>query len=246
MTARRRGLLVPVAFVLVGLAVLLSLGTWQVERKAWKEMLIATLDQRVSAEPVELPPPVTWRTLSPESDEFRRVRLRVDFGGDDALVYTSGSGLRDDVKSPGYFVFALGRLPDGGRVVVNRGYAKDRAYPVRTGTQELVGALRWPEASPWFVTDHDAAADTWYVRDHRLMARVRGWGEVAPFYVEQEAPVPPGGVPHPAPLRVNLPNHHLQYALTWYGLALVLVAVFAAWLVHRRSQPDTREGSGTP
>ena len=55
----------------------------------------------------------------------------------------------------------------------------------------------------WFVADHDASADVWFVRDHRAMARVRGWGEVAPFYIEQEAPVPPGGVPHPARLRSN-------------------------------------------
>ena len=76
------------------------------------------------------------------------------------------------------------------------------------------------------------------------MARQRGWENVAPFYIEQESPVPPGGVPHPAPLRVNLPNHHLQYALTWYGLALVLVAVFAAWLLHRRRGETAAKGEG--
>lgn len=240
MTPQRRGLLIPVAFVLGGLAVLLSLGTWQIERKAWKEALIANLTQRLAAAPAELPPPQAWRDLAPQDAEFLRVRLRVDFRSDDALVYTSGSALRNDVKSPGYFVFAAGQLPGGEHVVVNRGYVKDRTYPVRAGVQDIVGYLRWPEASSWFVADHDASADVWYVRDHRLMARIRGWGDVAPFYVEQEAPVPPGGVPHPAELRVNLPNHHLQYALTWYGLALVLVGVFAAWLVHRRQQPAVR------
>jgi cytochrome oxidase assembly protein ShyY1 len=240
----RRSLLVPAVFVLGSLAVLLALGTWQIERKAWKEVLIATLTQRLSAAPVELPPPAAWSKLTPENDEFRRVRLRADFGGGDALAYTSGSALRDDVKSPGYFVFAAGRLPGGQRVVVNRGYVKERTYPVRTGSDEVVGYLRWPERSSRFVADHDASADVWHVRDHRLMASRRGWGEVAPFYVEQESPVPPGGVPHPAPLRVNLPNHHLQYALTWYGLALCLVGVFAAWMVQRRRQTPTRNDAG--
>lgn len=244
MTARHRGLVVPVAFVLGGLAMLLSLGTWQVERKAWKETLIATLTQRLAAEPATLPPPHMWNGLKPETDEFRRVRLRVEFPDRDALVYTSGSALRDDVKSPGYFVFALGRLAGGEQVVVNRGYVKDAKYSADAGPQEIVGYLRWPEASPWFVADHDAAADVWHVRDHRLMARIRGWGAVAPFYVEQQAPVPPGGVPHPASLRVNLPNHHLQYALTWYGLALALVAIFAVWLVQRRVRAEPRQEPG--
>lgn len=240
MSASRRGLLIPLAFVLGGLAVLLSLGTWQLERLAWKEGLIAALTQRLAAAPVDLPTPAAWRDLKPDNDEFRRVRLRVEFRDRDALVYTSGSPLRDDVKSPGYFAFAVGRLPGGEQVVINRGYVKDRNYPASTGAgpQDIVGYLRWPEPSPWFVADYDASADTWYVRDHRLMAKLRGWGDIAPFYIEQEAPVPPGGAPHPATLRVSLPNHHLQYALTWYGLALVLVAVFAVWLTQRRARPE--------
>jgi cytochrome oxidase assembly protein ShyY1 len=243
-TPGRRSLLIPAVFVLGSLAVLLALGTWQIERKAWKEALIAALTERLAAAPVELPPPAEWGRLTPENAEFRRVKLHADFGGGDALAYTSGSALRDDVKSPGYFVFAAGRLPGGRSVVVNRGYVKERTYPVRTGPEEIVGYLRWPERSSWFVADHDASADVWHVRDHRLMASKRGWGEVAPFYVEQESPVPPGGAPHPAALRVTLPNHHLQYALTWYGLAAVLVAMFAVWMLHRRRQTSTRSDAG--
>ena len=227
----RRGLLLPSAFVLGALAVLLALGTWQIERKNWKEALIAAMDQRLAAEPAELPAPQAWLGLTQDGAEFRRVRVRVDFGGGDALVYTSGSPLRDDVKAPGYFVFSAGRLPGGERIVVNRGYVRDKTYPVQSGVQEIIGYLRWPEASPLFVTDYDASAGVFYVRDHRLMARQRGWGDVAPFYIEQEAPVPPGGVPHPANLRVNLPNNHLQYAITWYALALALIVIYI--LYHR-------------
>lgn len=238
----RRGMVIPAAAMLCGLAVLLALGTWQLERKAWKEALIATLTERAAAAPVALPPPETWGSLRPEKSEFLRVRLRADFRGEDALVYTSSSALRDDVKAPGYFVFDAARLPGGQHVVVNRGYTRDWQYPVRTGPGEIVGYLRWPEPSPWFVTDRDASADIWYVRDHRLMARVRNWGDVAPFYVEQEAPTPPGGVPHPAHLRPNLPNNHLQYALTWYGLAVVLIAVFVIWTAGRRRRPHSQNG----
>jgi cytochrome oxidase assembly protein ShyY1 len=100
--------------------------------------------------------------------------------------------------------------------------------------------LRWPEPRGLFVSEHTPRDDLWFVRDHRAMAAQYGWGEVAPFYIEQEAPVPPGGVPRPGALKVNLRNEHLNYALTWYGLAAVLVAVFAVWAVKRRR--EARQG----
>lgn len=231
----RRGLLVPGAFTLLGLIVLLGLGVWQIERKAWKEGLIEALTQRLAAEPVMVPPRDAWATLTPENAEFRRVRLRIAPAGEDALVYTSGSTLRDDVKSPGYFVFTPARLPDGGTVVINRGYVPNRSYARLEAAQEIVGSLRWPEAPSWFVTDRDSSG-TWYVRDPVAMARAQGWGEVAPFYVEQEAPVPAGGLPHPAKLNVSLRNDHLQYALTWFGLAAVFAVMFAIWAVRRRDE----------
>jgi cytochrome oxidase assembly protein ShyY1 len=233
----RGGLLVPAAFALAALAVLLGLGTWQIERKAWKEALIASLTQRLAATPVALPPPDEWARLTPANSEFIRVRLRGEFRNtDDALVYTGGSALRDDVKSPGYFVFAPVRLPDGRQVAVNRGYVPGRSYPRAAGVQDIVGAVRWPEPQSWFVSAHDAAGAIWHVRDQRLMAQVRNWGPVAPFYIEQEAPVPPGGLPHPSPLTVRLRNDHLQYAMTWYGLAAVLVVMCAIWAVRRRRE----------
>ena len=142
MSAARR-LLIPVAVTLCGLAVLLGLGTWQLERKGWKEGLIATLNERTAAAPVALPPPEQWGRLTADNSEFMRVRLRADFRSDDALVYTSGSALRDDVKSPGYFVFAAGRLPGGQHVIVNRGYVKERGYPRtnRAGGDRRLSAL---------------------------------------------------------------------------------------------------------
>jgi len=235
----RTGLLVRGAAALAGLVVLLGLGTWQIQRKAWKEALIATLTQRLNETPAALPPSAGWAGMTAQNSEFLRIRARVEFSdNDDALLYTSGSALRDDVKSPGYFVFALGRLPDGGKVVVDRGYVPDKSYPRRRGSQEIVGALRWPEGPPWFISAHDATGAVWYARNHRMMAEFKKWGAVAPFYIEQEAPVPPGGLPHPAALTVRLRNNHLQYALTWYGLAAVLVVVFAIWTVKSRSENE--------
>jgi surfeit locus 1 family protein len=232
---RRGGLLIPGALALVMLAVLLGLGTWQVERKAWKEALIATLDKRASDAAVALTPPDQWPGLTPDNSEFTRIRVRVEFPkARDALVFSGGAALRDDAKGTGYFVFAPATLPGGQRVVINRGFVPAKAYPAAVGPKDIVGALRFPESPSWFVADHDAAGDIWTVRDPAAMARLLGWGAVAPFYIEQEAPVPPGGLPHPAPLKPQLRNEHLQYAITWYGLAAVLVVMFAIWARRRR------------
>jgi cytochrome oxidase assembly protein ShyY1 len=238
MTAERgRGIVVPGIFAFVGLLVLLGLGTWQLERKAWKEALIDTLARRAAAAPVELPPPSEWAGMMPDNSEFTRVRVRAEFGkAGDALVFTSGSALRDDAKPGGYFVFSPARLPNGQQIVINRGFAPDRSYPAASGAQDIVGALRWPEQSSWFVSAHDAAGEVWTLRDPRAMAALKNWGLVAPFYIEQEMPVPPGGVPHPAPLKVQLRNDHLQYAITWFGLAAVWAAMFAIWVARRRRE----------
>jgi surfeit locus 1 family protein len=231
----RRGLLLPCVAALTGFAMLIGLGTWQINRKAWKEALIDTLNARAADAPIALPPPSEWFGMSADNSEFIRVRLRAEFrGGGDALVFSAGSALRDDAKAGGYFVFSPARLPDGRQIVVNRGFVPGRSYPAASGVQEIVGALRWPETPSSFVSAHDAAGEVWTVRDPQAMAALKGWGEVPPFYIEQEAPVPPGGLPHPSALTPHLRNEHLQYAITWYGLAAVLAVMFAVWLVHRR------------
>ena len=241
---------------LCALAVLLSLGTWQLERKAWKEGLIATLQARLSATPQPLPAASSWLSLARADHEFTRVRLNATFlPGDtqrEARVYTSGSALRDDIKSPGYFVFAPARLPDGTTVVINRGYvanphptAATPPMPLPPGPIDVIGVMRWPERPDIFNAAYNATDDLWFVRNSVSMATRSGWGEVAPFYIDMELPVPSGGVPLPASLRPNLPNQHLQYAVTWYGLALVLVGVFAAFVLGSRrsagpkSDPET-------
>ncbi|ARP98594.1 SURF1 family protein [Pseudorhodoplanes sinuspersici] len=227
-----RRLLIPGLFTLVGLAILISLGVWQLERKQWKEGLIASLDRQMKAPPVPLPPASQWLNLTQDNSEFRHVSLRAEFPADakPAYLYTGASALREDVKQPGYFVFAPARLPDGRVVVVNRGYVPmDRPQKIPAGPVDIVGFIRWPESPGWFVSDRDATGEVWFVRDPEMMATVRGWGSVAPFYIDQESPVPAGGLPRPGSLSVNLRNNHLGYAITWFGLAASLAAVFAAW-----------------
>jgi surfeit locus 1 family protein len=233
---------VPGLVALIGVAVLVGLGTWQIERKAWKEALIATLTERLALPPAPLPPPSGWSAMTPARDEFRRVTFVATFLHDrEAHVYAAGSALRSDVSGVGYWVFTPARLADGSLVMVDRGFVpQDRRDPKSrpqgevAGAVTIVGALRWPEEAGWFTPDPETAGNLWFRRDPAGMARAKKLAAVAPFYVAQEGPIPPGGLPKPGPLTVNLTNHHLQYALTWYGLAVVLIVVFMSVVISRR------------
>jgi surfeit locus 1 family protein len=234
----RRGIVVPAIFALAGIAVLIGLGVWQLDRKVWKENLIATLDARLSQAPQDLPPRTTWPRLTQAADEFKRVGFPAEFlPGEEALVYSAGSALRPDVTGPGYWVFAPARLAGGSIVIVDRGFIpldrKDAASraPAPNGAVDLVGIMRWPETRGMFTPADEPQNNVWYLRDPAAMATAHHWGVVAPFYVEQESPVPDGGLPKPGKLVVNLPDNHLQYAITWFGLALGLAGVFVTWTV---------------
>lgn len=236
----------PAATALAAFAVLVGLGLWQLERKVWKDALVDNLTRRIDAPPVDPPEPASWSMLNPDNSEFRRVRLDADFiDVADTYVYVAGSALRDDIKDPGYFVFRPARLPNGAMIVVNRGYVPlDHAGKSPPGRQQVTGYLRWPEPPSFFVSASNNAGDTWFVRDQRAMAAKRGWGEVAPFYVDQESPVPTAGLPRPASLKVRFRNDHLHYALTWFALAAVLAGIFGFWLAGRLRGP--RPGLDAP
>jgi len=254
-TKKRRswlGLLIP---AVLAFAVLVALGTWQIERKAWKEELIATLTERLAAPASALPAPSTWPSLDQASDEYRRVKFSATFDhGKESLVYGAASSFRPDVAGPGYWIFTPARLADGGFVIVNRGFvpqrrqdATSRAEGQIAGAVEIVGAMRWPEARHWFSPVDDPARNLWFVRDPLAIADAKGLNQrlrpVAPFYVEQESPIPPGGLPQPGKIAVSLANNHLQYAVTWYGLALVLVVVFVVWAFNSANEARREDAS---
>ena len=238
---RRAGVVGPGLAALIMLVGLLALGNWQLERKAWKEDLIDTLGQRLAGAPVDLPPPQSWAGLTQAADEFRRVRFAARLVPDEeALVFTSGSAFRPDVSGSGYWVFAPARLADGALIVVDRGFVPEgrqgratRAAGAVDGVIDMVGVMRWPEDSSWFMPAADPGHNLWFVRDPKAIAQAKNWGMVAPFFIELESPPPPGGLPLPGPLKVNLPDDHLQYAMTWFGLAAVLAVCFAFWLRSR-------------
>jgi surfeit locus 1 family protein len=238
-TARNRswqGLLLP---ALLAFAVLIALGIWQIERKAWKEALIAALTERVAAPPQALPAAKDWAKLERAVDEYRRVSFTASFdNAREALVFAAATAFRPDVTSPGDWVFTPARLTDGRVIVVNRGFVPDARRDPKSRPQgqitepiEITGALRWPDERHWFTPADDPAHNLWFARDPAGIAAAKDLDAkmVAPFYIEQEAPTPPGALPQPGKLVVALPDNHLQYALTWFGLAAVLAAVFGAW-----------------
>jgi surfeit locus 1 family protein len=152
--------------------------------------------------------------------------------GEQALVYTPGSALRPDVPRAGYWVMGPAK-GDRSTIVVNRGYvapeARGNVGAAPLGELEIVGALRWPEEGTYFTPRDEPANNIWYRRDPASIAAAKNWGTVAPFYIEQEAPQL-SGAPKAGALVVRLPNNHLQYAITWFGLAGALAAVYFVWL----------------
>jgi len=229
-------------FTGVMVALFVGLGIWQLQRRVEKHALIAALDERLAAQPVPLPPAAQWSTLTPDRDEFRRVSFTATYDARlDAMVYSSGSAIRSDISGPGTWAFLPARLPDGETVAVNAGFVpntmQDRAVQDRavarlvTGSPvAMTGYIRFPEATGMLTPDVEHAKRLWFARDHLAMAQTLGWNRGAPFYIDLETPVPPSGIPKPGPLQVQLRDEHMQYAITWFSLALAVVIAFGVWL----------------
>ena len=248
--ATRRGVAGFGIFSLAMVALCVGLGVWQLQRRVDKHALIAALTERLAAPPGALSQASQWSALTPERDEFRRVVFSATYQPrPDAMVYSSGSAVRDDVTGPGTWAFMPATLPTGEIVVINTGFVQntmqDRAQQDRAVTRLITGApvtlsgyLRFPESAGSLTPPENPAKRLWFTRDHLAMARTLGWGEggrpVAPFYIDLEAPVPESGIPKPGPLTVHLKDDHLQYAITWFGLAGAMVIAFGAWLRAQR------------
>jgi surfeit locus 1 family protein len=229
-------------FTLLMVAVFVGLGLWQLQRRTEKHALIVALSDRLAARPESLPAPSRWVTLTPASDEFRRVRFSATYAhAPDAMVYSSGSSVREDISGPGTWAFLPVRLGSGESVVINAGFVQntlqDRSFQDRAVAPlmknepvELTGYIRFPERAGYLTPAENIVKRLWFARDHFEMARRLGWGEVAPFYIDLEQPVPENGIPKPGPLAVHLKDDHLQYAITWFALAGAVLIAFAVWL----------------
>ena len=148
--------------------------------------------------------------------------------------------------------FDLARTGADGRIYVNRGFVPEANKDSQTrregqiaGEVEIIGQIRSAEQRGTFTGDNNPEANVWFLRDPQELLPASGaaagelerWQGPGPsglaFYVDQIAPTPPGGLPAPRPSRIELPNRHLEYALTWWGLAVTLIGVYAAFVIGR-------------
>ena len=242
--ARWRGLIAPGLASLVCLVILLGLGIWQLERKGEKEALIARIVERAKAEPPAAPP--DFGGWDPKADEFRRVRVTGTLLNDkETLVHGLAPGDSPGRALQGYYVITPLRRADGSVILMNRGFVptelkqpRDRAEREITRETTITGILRSSEPRTLFVPAPDPAKGEWFNRDIAGIAAANSLGDVAPYMIEADATPNPGGWPRGGQLRVDLPNNHLQYAFTWFGIAACLVGVFGAFAYRKLHDPS--------
>lgn len=234
---RFRPTLVPTVMVVAMLPVLIGLGVWQLQRLDWKADLIARIEARVAASPVAMPASID----DPAAWDYRRVRVHGRFLPRSALILLNRT---HDGRPGGHLVAAFERTDTGTAdgpavgppILIDRGWVPDTtaavtAWPVPDGDVFVEGILRTPPPPGWFQPDNDPIAQQWYWLDLPAMADALGVAPAPPMILEA------AGGDGPPPIgdqtRLALPNDHLQYALTWFGLAAVLIAIYVVYHMRR-------------
>lgn len=215
-----------------GVAVLAGLGTWQIHRLHWKAALIAAMDARGAEAPLEGMP--FGGDL--ESIEYRRIRVTGSFSHDKEMYLQSR--VRNGVA--GLHVVTPLVLGERGTVLVDRGWVPPEKGDPETrpegqveGPVMVEGVIRLDQEPGLFTPDNRPDANQWYRMDTRGMG-VQAGLEVAPFYIVAATGPAPGGFPiADGPAGVLVVNNHLQYALTWYGLAVALIAVYLVFVFRK-------------
>ncbi|MFU8835699.1 MAG: SURF1 family protein [Roseovarius sp.] len=219
----RQGVLIPLIFGIAGVAVLVGLGKWQVERLAWKEGVLADIAAHISAEPVDLP-----EAVEPERDRYLPVAVTGRIGDAGLRVLVSQKQV-----GAGYRVISV--LDTGTRrVLLDRGFVKvsaDIPAPPE-GEITVTGNLHWPDERLSSTPENDVGGNMWFARDIAQMADVLGTEPV--LVVARALSVPEVGV---SPLPVNtggIPNDHLSYAITWFSLAAIWAAMTGVFIWRMR------------
>lgn len=220
----RRALLVLLAATCAGF---IALGFWQLERRVWKHALIAQLDARLAAAPQPAPGPSGWPAIGAQ-DAYRKVVVRGHYRH---TLETCTQAVT--VRGPGCWVLTPLDTDAGWTVLVNRGFV-DSAHrdpatrPADLGPVAISGLLRLSEPGGGFLRANDPAIGRWTSRDVTLIASVRGLdaARTAPYFIDADAASSAAGWPVGGLTVVAFRDHHLIYALTWFGLALMTMAAF--------------------
>jgi len=200
-----------------------ALGVWQVHRLSWKLALIDHVAHRVHAPPVPAPGPAAWPAVTADADAYRRVVVSGHYeNGRETLVQANTE------LGPGFWVLTPFDTARGFTVLVNRGFVPPehrdpatRAAGQIAGETTVTGLLRITEPNGTLLRSNDPAHDRWYSRDVAAIARARGLGTVAPYFIDAERAALPAQAPVGGLTVVHFRNAHLQYAITWFALALL-------------------------
>ncbi|TPG21105.1 SURF1 family protein [Sphingomonas koreensis] len=235
-------------FFAIGLAIFagfVALGVWQVHRLAWKRALIDRVAHRIHAPPAPAPGPSEWPTISAARDEYRHIAVTGRFENDRETLVEASTDL-----GPGFWVVTPFDTSRGFAVLVNRGFvpperrdARSRADGQPAGVMTLTGLLRLTEPKGRLLRTNDPAAGRWYSRDVAAIAKARGLAHAAPYFIDADRTAGPADAPVGGLTVVDFPNNHLQYALTWFALAiLTLVGLGLLLRDERRLRIDRAAG----
>ena len=224
---------------LLALALLVSLGVWQVQRLHWKRALIE--DIAVAADAPARPLALMLEAVE-RGEAVDYARVVIDCPGIDQAPYLRLFALEG--RATGFRAISVCAVEGAPypAILVDRGFVADAdAARLTTGGAKprhraVVGLLRAPEPGNRFTPGNRPAENAWYRRDADAMSRALDAGPVAPVFLMLESPPPEGFGPRPAALPQQLSNNHLGYAITWFGLAAALAGVYVALLL-RRSPP---------
>ena len=223
-TPTTRRMILPLLFGLIGAAVLIGLGLWQLDRLAWKEAQLADIAARIVADPVALP-----ANPDPVQDRYLPVSASGSFTGETLSVLVSRKQIGAGVRVIEVFE------TEGRRVLVDRGFVAeaDRGADLGAAAAEVVGNLHWPDEVDGFTPPPDPATGLWFARDVPAMAAALN---SEPLLIVARAPTAPGIEPMPVDTS-GIPNNHLGYAVQWFGLATVWLGMTAylLWRIRRRT-----------
>jgi surfeit locus 1 family protein len=216
---------------LTAFAIFVGLGSWQLQRRVWKLDLIARVNARVHAPPTLAPGPASWPNLTAARDAYRHVSVAGVFENNRETLVQAVTEL-----GPGFWVMTPLVSDRGFTVLVNRGFVPPEQADPRTrplgqvaGPVLITGLLRVSEPKGGFLRHNDPLHHRWYSRDVAAIAAACGLSAstTAPYFIDADATPNPGGLPIGGLTVIAFPNSHLVYALTWYGLALLLAAGLA-------------------
>lgn len=249
--ARKRRMAPLLISAAIAFVILCGLGTWQLQRLAWKNDLIATIETRTALAPVEAPAPADWPALDFAEADYRPVSVSGTFRHDQEIhVFASLDDPQGPIGGFGYFVLTPLQTPDGWWVIVNRGFVPEARADAATrqegqlpGLVTITGLLRQPQGRNAFTPANDVENNVWYTRDPVAIGAELGLPAdgLAPYYIDAEYdPTLPGGLPQGGETTVTFTNNHLQYAVTWYGIAIALVVIVIAMIRRKPAPPADR------